>query len=173
MGRCRRERRGAIAPTARLKLHVIAVGQRMAPWVDAGFEDYARRLPRTLPLRLTEIKPEPRGAATPVARLTGAEARRIRTALPPQDVKVMLDERGVACTTRELAGKLERWQAGARDVHFVIGGPDGLAESLRQEADWLWSLSPLTLPHGLVRVVLAEQLYRAVSLLANHPYHRE
>ena len=156
-----------------MKFHVIAVGQRLPPWIAAGFDEYARRMPRTLPLKLTEIKPEPRGTATPVARLTDAEAKRIRAALAPGDVKVVLDERGRTCTTRELAAKLECWQTGARDVSFVVGGPDGLTESLRREADWLWSLSPLTLPHGLVRVILAEQLYRAISILGNHPYHRD
>lgn len=145
----------------------------MAAWIAAGFDEYVRRMPRTLPVRLIEIRPEPRGAATPVARLMEAEARRIRAALPPGCVTVVLDERGRGCTTRELAQQLEQWQMESRDAAFVIGGADGLADAVRGEADWLWSLSGLTLPHGLVRVIVAEQLYRAASLLANHPYHRD
>ena len=145
----------------------------MAAWIAAGFDEYVRRMPRTLPVRLIEIRPEPRGAATPVARLMEAEARRIRAALPPGCVTVVLDERGRGCTTRELAQRLGEWQMESRDAAFVIGGADGLADALREEADGVWSLSGLTLPHGLVRVIVAEQLYRAASLLGNHPYHRD
>ena len=145
----------------------------MPAWIDAGFEEYARRMPRTLPMRLTEVKPEPRGEAAPVSRLKDAEAKRIGAALPAGCFKVVLDERGRTCTTRELAQRISNWQMEGRDVAFVIGGADGLAPALKSDADWLWSLSPLTLPHGLVRVVLAEQLYRAVAILGNHPYHRE
>ena len=145
----------------------------MPAWIAAGFEEYARRMPRTLPLRLTEIKPEPRGTAIPVSRLTEAEAKRIRSALPADCAKVVLDERGRACTTRDLAQRLEQWQTEGREVVFIIGGADGLSAELRDDAHWLWSLSPLTLPHGLVRVIVAEQLYRATSILANHPYHRD
>lgn len=156
-----------------MKLLVVAVGQRMPAWIAAGFEEYARRMPRTLPVRLLEIKPEPRGAAIPVDRLTDAEGRRITAALPGGCFKTVLDERGRSCTTRELAQRIAAWQMEGRDVAFVIGGADGLPAALRTEADWLWSLSPLTLPHGLVRVVVAEQLYRASSILGNHPYHRQ
>lgn len=144
----------------------------MPAWIGAGFEEYARRLPKNLPLRLAEIRAEPRGTATPVPRLIEAEGRRIRGALPQDCVRVVLDERGSACTTRELAQRLSQWQVESRDVAFVIGGADGLSASLREDAHWLWSLSRLTLPHGLVRVVVAEQLYRAASILGNHPYHR-
>jgi 23S rRNA (pseudouridine1915-N3)-methyltransferase len=156
-----------------LKLLVIAVGHRMPPWVDAAYEEYTRRMPREVPMRLVEVRPEPRGDTASVERLKDAEGRRIHMALPPGAFKVVLDERGRTCTTRELAQRLEAWQMDGRDVAFVIGGPDGLAPALRREADWLWSLTPLTLPHGLVRVVLAEQLYRACAILKNHPYHRE
>lgn len=145
----------------------------MPGWVDAGFEAYARRMPREARLELVEVKAEPRERGPTVERLTQAEARRIRSAFPPGAFKVVLDERGRASTTRELAERLQGWQMGGRDVAFIIGGPDGLAEGIRSEADWLWSLSPLTLPHALVRVVVAEQLYRASSILKNHPYHRE
>jgi 23S rRNA (pseudouridine1915-N3)-methyltransferase len=156
-----------------VKLFVVAVGHRMPAWVDAGFDEYARRMPREAPLRLVEVKPEPRGEATPVERLTETEGKRIRLALPAGCFKVVLDERGRPSTTRELAQRIESWQMDGRDVAFVIGGADGLAPAVTREADWLWSLSPLTLPHGLVRVVVAEQLYRAWSITKNHPYHRE
>lgn len=145
----------------------------MPAWIAAGFEEYARRMPRTLSMRLSEIKPEPRGTAIPVSRLTEAEAKRIRAALPADCLKVVLDERGRACTTRDLAARLEQWQTQSREVAFIIGGADGLTADLRDDAHWLWSLSPLTLPHGLVRVIVAEQLYRAMAILGNHPYHRD
>lgn len=145
----------------------------MPAWVDAGFDEYARRMPRDAPVTLVEVKPEPRAESTPLKRLIEAEGRRIRSALPAACFKVVLDERGRGCTTRELSRRLESWQMDGRDVAFVIGGADGLAPALQREADWLWSLSPLTLPHGLVRVLVAEQLYRAWSITRNHPYHRE
>lgn len=145
----------------------------MPAWIDAGFEEYARRMPRTLPMRLTEVKSEPRGAAVPVSRLKDAEARRIGAALPAGCFKVVLDERGRTCTTQELAQRISSWQMEGRDVAFVIGGADGLSAAFKSGADWLWALSPLTLPHGLVRIVVAEQLYRAAAILGNHPYHRE
>jgi 23S rRNA (pseudouridine1915-N3)-methyltransferase len=152
---------------------MVAVGQRMPAWVEAGFDEYARRMTKEMPLELVQVKPEPRAAGMPVERLTAAEARRVRGALPSGCYKVVLDERGQTCTTKALAKRLEAWQMDALDVAFVIGGPDGLDRSIRTEADWLWSLSPLTLPHALVRVLLAEQLYRAASILKNHPYHRD
>ena len=149
------------------------MGQRVPAWVEAGFNEYARRMPRTLPVRLVEIKPEPRTESTPVERVIEAESRRITAALSSDWFKVVLDERGRACTTRELAQRLAQWQMEGRDVGFVIGGAEGLSAGLRADADWVWSLSPLTLPHALVRVIVAEQLYRASSILCNHPYHRE
>jgi 23S rRNA (pseudouridine1915-N3)-methyltransferase len=164
------------ARARKMKILVVAVGQRMPAWVDAGFEEYARRMPREAQITLVEIRPEPRGSAADaraVERHTRAEAHRIRAALPRNCYKVALDERGSAATTRELGDRLAGWQMGGCDVAFIIGGPDGLYGEIKREADWLWSLSPLTLPHGLVRVVLAEQLYRALSILRNHPYHRD
>jgi 23S rRNA (pseudouridine1915-N3)-methyltransferase len=151
---------------------MVAVGQRMPAWIEAGFEEYARRMPRDAALELVQIKPETRTAASPVERLTAAEAKRVRAALPSGCYKVVLDERGETCTTKALAKRLQSWQLDGRDIAFVIGGPDGLDPAIRREADWLWSLSPLTLPHALVRVLVAEQLYRATSILKNHPYHR-
>lgn len=149
----------------------------MPAWVSAGFDEYARRMPREAPLKLAEVKPEPRGEAklhaNAVARLTAAEAQRIGAAYPKGCIKVVLDERGRSSTTRELAQRMSVWQTEGRDIAFVIGGADGLSASVKREADFLWSLSPLTLPHALVRIVVAEQLYRAFSMLKNHPYHRE
>ena len=144
----------------------------MPAWVDDAFEDYARRMPLTLRLRLVEVRAEPRAESVSLERLIETEGRRIAAALPPGSFKVVLDERGRTCTTRELARRIEQWRMDGRDIAFVIGGADGLSPALRGEADWLWSLSPLTLPHGLVRVIVAEQLYRASSILSNHPYHR-
>lgn len=156
-----------------MKLAVLAIGHRMPAWISAGFQEYAQRMPKEAAFRLIEIKPEPRSASTPVARLTEAEAKRIRAAFPADCFKVVLDERGSGCTTRELAQRIESWQMEGRDVAFVIGGADGLDDTIQREADWLWSISGLTLPHGLVRVLVAEQLYRAYSVLQNHPYHRD
>jgi 23S rRNA (pseudouridine1915-N3)-methyltransferase len=161
-----------------LKLTVIAVGHRMPAWVTAGFEEYAKRMPRDMPLVLTELKPEARrdepGSAA-AQRVLDKEADRIEAALDKAGkgvCRVVLDEAGKTVATAELARRLRVWRDGGRDVAFVIGGADGTAPRLKTGAAWLWSLSPLTLPHGLVRVVLAEQLYRAQSILANHPYHR-
>ncbi len=157
-----------------MKLTVLAVGHRMPDWVAAGYGEYAKRMPREMPLQLKELKPAQRSsAAGDVARWMQNEAERIEGAMPAGVLRVVLDEHGRSFPTRKLADYLERWRSDGRDVAFVIGGADGLAPQIKAGADLLWSLSPLTLPHGLVRVVLAEQLYRAASLLANHPYHRE
>jgi 23S rRNA (pseudouridine1915-N3)-methyltransferase len=130
-------------------------------------------MPRELPLDLIEIRPEPRTTGKTVAALCEAEAARIAAALPAQCRRVVLDERGEDVNTRALAQRLERWRGDGRDVALIVGGPDGLAPALREGADECLRLSSLTLPHALVRVVIAEALYRAVSVLANHPYHRE
>jgi 23S rRNA (pseudouridine1915-N3)-methyltransferase len=159
-----------------VKFVVAAVGHRMPAWIQAGFDEYARRMPRDAQLAVKEIKPAPRRkdlGAMAVRRLLQTEHQRIIAALPADCYKVVLDERGAAWTTRQLAERIARWREFGRDVGFIIGGADGTAAALKEEADLLWSVSPLTLPHGLVRIVLAEQLYRAVSLLSGHPYHRE
>ncbi len=156
-----------------MKLSVLAVGHRMPAWVTAGFEEYARRMPREMPLQLKELKPAQRSSADDAARWMQTEAERINAAVPEGALRVALDEHGRSFPTRTLAEHLERWRGDGRDVAFIIGGADGLAPGIKAGAALLWSLSPLTLPHGLVRVVLAEQLYRAASLLAGHPYHRD
>jgi len=158
-----------------MKLRVVAVGHKMPAWIDAGFTEYAQRMPREARIELTEIKPAARagGGGKSAQQWRELEAQRISGALPARCRKVVLDERGKSLTTVELAKRIERWKGEGDDVAFIIGGADGTARSLQQAAELLWSLSPLTLPHGLCRVILAEQLYRAVSLLAGHPYHRE
>ena len=154
-----------------MKFIVVAVGHRMPAWVDSGFAEYAGRMPREARIELAALKPAPRGG--PVKRVLDAEGERISSALPADCVKVVLDERGTLVRTVDLARRIARWREMGRDVAFIVGGADGLADSVKKSADFVWSLSPLTLPHGLARVVLAEQLYRAHSILHNHPYHRE
>ena len=159
-----------------MRLIVVGVGHKMPAWIVAGFDDYVRRMPREARITLAEVKQEPRGGATGapgVRRLLAAEHRRIAAVLPEGCRKVVLDERGRQFSSRELAQRMARWRESGHDVGFVIGGADGTAPELREDADLVWSLSPLTLPHGLVRVILAEQLYRAAMILAHHPYHRE
>ncbi len=160
-----------------MKLHVVAVGHKPPDWVAAGFEEYARRMPRSARIDLIEVKPASRGRQTPsealVSRVLAEEKSRIFAAIPSGCVKIALDERGKQLSTAELARRLDGWMQGGRDVAFVIGSADGLDRDLKAGADLLLSLSAMTLPHALVRVLLAEQLYRAVSLIQNHPYHRD
>lgn len=157
-----------------MKLVVVAVGHRMPAWVTAAFDEYAKRMPREMPLLLKELRPAQRSASTgDAARWMQTEAERIEAAVPAGALRVALDERGRSFTTRDFAGHVAKWRNEGRDVAFIIGGADGLAPSVKTGASLMWSLSALTLPHGLVRVVLAEQLYRASSVLAGHPYHRD
>lgn len=152
---------------------MIAVGTRLPDWMNAGFAAYAKRMPRELPLELIEIKPEPRSTGKTVAAMMAAEAKRIEAALPARCRRVVLDERGAALDTHALAKRLAEWMSMGDDVALLIGGPDGLDPALKTSAHETLRLSSLTLPHGLARVVLAEALYRAASLNAGHPYHRE
>ena len=152
-------------------VRVVALGHRMPAWIAAGWNEYARRLPQDLTLELVELKPEPRDRGRPVAQLLAGEALRIAAACKGARV-VALDERGEAWTTRTLAERLGRWRDDGETVAFVIGSADGLDDGVRRRAAAVVSLSGMTLPHGLVRVLLAEQIYRAASLLAGHPYHR-
>lgn len=156
-----------------MKLVIAAVGTRMPHWVDEGFAEYAKRMPREMPLQLVEMKPEPRTTGKSVPAMMKAEAERLRAALPAQCRRVVLDERGTDLTTRALSERLARWAEEGGDVAFIVGGPDGLDDSIKQAADETMRLSSLTLPHGMVRVILAEALYRAASLMKGHPYHRE
>ncbi|MDP2809366.1 MAG: 23S rRNA (pseudouridine(1915)-N(3))-methyltransferase RlmH [Rhodocyclaceae bacterium] len=156
-----------------MKLIIAAVGTRIPAWVGAGFSEYAKRMPREMPMELLEIRAEPRTSGKPVEAMMAAEAGRLRAALPPRCRRVALDRRGRELTTCALADRMEKWQAMGEDVAFLIGGPDGLDPGLKEEAHEMLRLSALTLPHGLARVALAEALYRASSLLKGHPYHRE
>ncbi|OGS91476.1 MAG: 23S rRNA (pseudouridine(1915)-N(3))-methyltransferase RlmH [Gallionellales bacterium GWA2_60_18] len=156
-----------------MKLFVISVGHKMPDWITGGFNEYAKRMPHEAKIELVEIKPEPRTTGKTTAQIMEAEAQRILAALPQNALRIALDEHGAQPTTRQLAAQMQDWLRGGRDVAFIIGGADGLHESVKQAAQHLMALSALTLPHAMVRVLLAEQLYRAHSLLHNHPYHRE
>ncbi|HEX4985806.1 MAG TPA: 23S rRNA (pseudouridine(1915)-N(3))-methyltransferase RlmH [Burkholderiales bacterium] len=156
-------------------LHVACVGHRPPAWVAAGFEEYARRMPREARIQLVEVKPADHGNPAPaaLARALATEKDRLLAALPAGCVRIALDERGRPLSTADLAGRLSAWMQEGRDVAFMIGGADGLDAGLKAQADLQLSLSAMTLPHALVRVLLAEQLYRALSMIRNHPYHRE
>ena len=156
-----------------MKLIVAAVSARPPEWVAAGWTEYARRMPRELPLELLEIKPEPRSSGKSAEAMMALEAARIDAQLPAGCRRVALDERGEAPTTRQLAERLAKWMAGGDQVAFIIGGPDGLDPRIKNSADETLRLSSLTLPHALVRVILAEALYRAASVIKGHPYHRD
>jgi 23S rRNA (pseudouridine1915-N3)-methyltransferase len=155
-----------------MKLWVVAVGQRVPDWAQTAWDDYAKRFPPELKVELKAVKTEPRGSKT-LDTLYAAERERIEAAIPRGCRIVALDERGTQLTTVALAGKLKTWQLDADDVALVIGGPDGLDPAFKQAAHERIRLSDLTLPHAMVRVLLVEQLYRAWSINANHPYHRE
>lgn len=155
-----------------MKLAIVALGHKLPAWVAAGYAEYASRLPRDWPLDLVELKPEARDRGRSVDQLLATEAKRLDAACEGATV-VALDEKGAAWSTRELADRLQRWRESTRLLAFVIGSADGLDAGFKHRAAARFSLSALTLPHALVRVVLAEQIYRAVSLIAGHPYHRE
>lgn len=156
-----------------MRIRVIAVGTKMPAWVDSATSDYSSRLPPELGLEWREIRAEPRSASGSPAVWMQKEADRIRAAVIPGAWRVVLDERGRDLTTRQFALRLGAWRERGTPVTMVIGGPDGVDPSLRDEADELLRLSSLTLPHPLVRVMLAEQLFRAWSILTGHPYHRD
>jgi 23S rRNA (pseudouridine1915-N3)-methyltransferase len=155
-----------------MRLRIVALGHRMPSWVSEGVAHYAKRLPRELGFEIVELKPTPRDRGRSVAQMLADEARRVLSACDGSRI-VALDERGSAFTTQALAAALTRWRNEAADLAFVIGSADGLDSSVKQRADTLLAVSAMTLPHALVRVMLVEQLYRAASLNAGHPYHRE
>ena len=155
-----------------MRLLIVAVGQRQPAWAETAYGDFAKRFPPELKLELKALKAEPRGSKT-AEQLMAAEGLRIETAVPKGVRRVVLDERGVRLTTAQLAERLKFWMGDGRDVALVIGGPDGLDASIKASADETLRLSDLTLPHAFVRVLLAEALYRAWSVMAGHPYHRE
>ena len=155
-----------------MKLVIVAVGQRMPDWAQTAYDDYAKRFPPDCRVEIKTVKTEPRGSKT-LETLYAAERERIEAAIPKGARVVVLDERGTALTTVALAKHLREWQMGGDDVALVIGGPDGLDPAIKAAAQARIRLSDLTLPHALARVLLIEQLYRAWSVNANHPYHRE
>jgi 23S rRNA (pseudouridine1915-N3)-methyltransferase len=155
-----------------MKLLVVAIGQRQPVWAEAAWADFARRFPPEMRLELKALKTEPRSGGKTAAQCMAAEAQRIEGALPRVAHRVVLDEHGTRRTTPQLADRLRHWRGGGRDVVLIVGGPDGVAPDLRAGADETLRLSDLTLPHALARVLLAEALYRAWSVLDGHPYHR-
>ncbi len=155
-----------------MNIHLLAVGTRMSGWIEQGFTEYARRLPPECRLQLVEISAGRRGKGADLSRLMKQEGERMCAAIPRGALVVALELRGQAWDTLQLANKLKGWLQGGRDVALLVGGPEGLSPECLARADSAWSLSPLTLPHPLVRIVVAEQLYRSWSILQHHPYHR-
>ena len=155
-----------------MKARLVAVGEKPPGWVAEGFAEYQKRLSHWLPLELVEVAPGLRGKGRDAARAMADEGGRVSAALPRGGWVVALDGRGNAWSSEQLAERMEHWRQQGRDLAFLVGGPEGHAPEVLAAADERWSLGALTLPHMLVRLVLAEQLYRACSLLANHPYHR-
>jgi 23S rRNA (pseudouridine1915-N3)-methyltransferase len=154
-----------------VKIRIIAIGHKMPTWVEQGCAEYLKRMPRETTVEIVELKPDKRAAGKGGEQVREAEAQRILEAAG-RDTLIALDERGQEPTTLQLADRMQQWLADGRDVALAIGGADGLHDKVKQAAHWQWSLSRLTLPHGMVRILLAEQLYRAWSVLNNHPYHR-
>ena len=156
-----------------MRISIVCVGHKMPAWIRSGFGEYVKRMPPEIKVELAELKPEDRGAGKSAEKATELEGNRIIAAIPEGATVYALDEKGRTVTTQGLAVMLANWMRDGAHPVFAIGGADGHAEAVRDKAAKLLSLSPLTLPHGLVRVLLAEQLYRAWTILANHPYHRE
>jgi 23S rRNA (pseudouridine1915-N3)-methyltransferase len=155
-----------------MKLTIISVGHKMPSWVESACAEYLKRMPREMATSIAEVKPDKRAAGKNSEVVQEAEAKRILE-IVGKDYLIALDERGQEVSTTQLAEKMTGWLGNGRDVSLIIGGADGLHTSIKEKSDWLWSLSKLTLPHGMVRVLLSEQLYRAHTVIQNHPYHRE
>ena len=155
-----------------MQIHLIAVGNRMPGWVSQGYEEFARRMPPECRLNLIEIPAAKRTKAADIKRLLVQDGERMLEALPKNVLVVALDVNGHRWDTEQLAQQLEAWMHEGRDVALLVGGPEGLAPACRQQAERSWSLSPLTFPHPLVRIIVAEQLYRATTILKHHPYQK-
>lgn len=155
-----------------MRLNLIAVGKRMSSWVDAGFREYAKRMPAELSLNLIEISAVKHAKNLNAQKILEREGKQVLAAIPANNYVVALDVRGKTFSTEQLAEQLQAWRENARDVSLLVGGPEGLSDECLNRADFKWSLSKLTFPHPLVRVIIAEQLYRAFTILSNHPYHR-
>lgn len=156
-----------------MHITLLAVGHKMPDWVTLAFNDYSKRFGRELKIILKEIKPEKRGAGVTPEQGIAQEEIRLNAAIPQNCFLVILDERGQSLRSQQLAEQLKQWQFSGQNICFIIGGADGLSQQMKNRANILLKLSDMTLPHGMVRVILIEQLYRALSILNNHPYHRE
>ncbi len=156
-----------------MRIHLIAVGNKMPEWVNSGFLEFSKRMPPELQINLIEITPSVRNKTTPIEKNIKEEGERIQSAIPSNSRLIVLDEKGKNFSSVNLSKKMESWLPMGQDISIVIGGADGVDNVIKQQAVEKWSLSSLTLPHALVRVVVAEQLYRAWSILKGHPYHRE
>ncbi|GGA97763.1 MULTISPECIES: 23S rRNA (pseudouridine(1915)-N(3))-methyltransferase RlmH [Agarivorans] len=156
-----------------MKIQLVAVGTKMPAWVETAYQEYARRFPKDMPLELIEVNAGKRGKNADIKRILDKEGEATLAVIPKGNRVVTLEVTGKSWTTPQLAQQLEAWKMDGRDVSLLIGGPEGLAPSCIQLAEQRWSLSALTLPHPMVRVIVAETLYRAWSITANHPYHRE
>lgn len=156
-----------------MHVRLIAVGDRQPGWVDEACKEYQGRLPRNWNFRLDAIGTAARSKSAGADVAKTAEGRKLLENLRSSEYVVLLDERGVSLSSRELGARLSDWQSAGRDLCFLIGGPDGVSGEIRDRADFTWSLSRMTLPHGLARVMFAEQLYRAWTLTQGHPYHRD
>jgi 23S rRNA (pseudouridine1915-N3)-methyltransferase len=155
-----------------MQIHLIAVGQKMPAWVEQGYREYAQRMPAEARLQLKEIAPGKRGKNADIRRIVQEEGLRMQAAIPKNVHVVSLDVKGKSWSTEQLAQRLDAWMQSGQDVALLVGGPEGLSAECQALAAERWSLSALTFPHPLVRIIVAEQLYRAWSVLRNHPYHR-
>jgi len=156
-----------------MKIHLIAVGKKIPEWINTGYSEFSNRMPPELKLNLIELAPSARNKSTPIKKNIKEEGERIQTAIPSNSRLIVLDEKGKNFSSVDLSQKMESWFPMAQDIAIVIGGADGIDPIIKQQADEIWTLSSFTLPHALVRVVIAEQLYRAWSIFKGHPYHRE
>jgi len=156
-----------------VKINLIAVGKKMPEWINNGYTEFSKRMPPELQINLIEITPSTRNKSTPIEKNIKEEGERIQSAIPTNTKLIILDEKGKDFSSIELSKKIEGWLPVGQDIALVVGGADGIDPDIKQQADEKWSLSSFTLPHALVRVVVAEQLYRAWSILQGHPYHRE
>ncbi|QFU76932.1 23S rRNA (pseudouridine(1915)-N(3))-methyltransferase RlmH [Halioglobus maricola] len=156
-----------------MRLRIITIGTKMPPWVSQGVDEYSKRMPRELKVEWKELPLAQRGKGTSADKLREKEGEQILKAIPAGDKVIALDVRGKSLSTEQLADQLANWQMSGANYSLLIGGPDGLSKACLEKAERRWSLSDLTLPHPLVRILLAEQLYRAWTITVNHPYHRE
>jgi len=155
-----------------MKINLIAIGNKMPDWVKTGFNEYQRRLTQDCKLQLHEISALKRNKQTDLNKICEAEGQKILSSIPNNNHVIALEVKGKNWTTTQLSQQMSQWMLSGQDISLLVGGPEGLSQSCRDKANQLWSLSPLTLPHPLVRIIVAEQLYRAWSILKNHPYHR-